>query len=1147
MHKLSLFIQPKQLHHWLHLAYQFATRVFQSSVIRFKKISYWLGVMAAGSIVAMVIATIGGVPIFGDVAHAGASEILSWSVASLMYLFAALLLGLAIVFAYILEIVILYPYGDPSWTSAWNGGGFINVPAVITGWKLIRDICNIFFSLIFIVIALANVLKIEAYSWKTLLPKFFLMAILINFSRTICGVFTDFATVVTATFGSAFPGSFMRGVIGMVGLPVATDLFTPPTSQPAPEATNSVILAAATLVVMALAFCVIIVVLTVTIIFSIIMIWFLVVIAPLAYLTRILPSTSKYSGQWWEMFGRYVIVRPLVVFFLWLALTMAFGNSSTSDTSTALNVFFQPAVAASNTASSIKSQSATPLTGIVSNAMNSSTGATGLSTAPQNQFKATQPDFMANFVVSILMLMAGLKFTSQMAAEFGQYIGQAEAFAWSAGKSALRKPGQFLARFGTNMGKPPEYNDDGSLKAGTGGAGYAIGRTMAFLGTTLGQPVEYIQTALKNFESVGEGRQATARAQVMSMNAEWRQRGIRGRGLAGGVSGALANLAGVIGGAGMDDGDTIFDNYISGQGVVRLLKKGRHMVNGDAATMDRLQTEIQALDGEIARLNDLMTQEEAPEALQRYDALHSQATNLRNSLRDLVRSGDTDLDLRDQNIQNLVQMQIQNLEDRRTQLNNSGLHSQASKVGEQIAALQRIKNNPETRKKKESQIASQNQLIADMAARRAVETDPARQADLDTQITNANARLAQLITERDAASQSVKVSELQDAVVGTGIFDSQLEANLRSGIARDARDLVKNMYSEASRARINVERRMQRSGFQFDRNGLILNRAVDAATAATAGETRTYATNKQRSDLVERKRVANGHLNRLQAIFSALNGDDGYSTHQQEQKGISEALGKLSNIYQPQQLAERIEGALLNGDQNTAIAAFLRAQQMGSLDDLLAYFAVDENGRVDENVGTHPKGINHVLDKVLRKGLRTSEVSRRDLINRLSVDAWGQRNYDRAMMVGWRGGNWTLNFNSDPAAPAGNDFRDQLISLLTSRMNPREFLSSSSRFTFGHVNSQGNFEIADPNSAIGKALVNFSATMADQYFFQSMSPYIRAELSRPENIAKLRTAGAHPGAIANLTNFWYEQGRYIVRGAARPSAGRTRFESGLRS
>jgi len=77
---------------------------------------------------------------------------------------------------------------------------FINEPVVTYGWTIVRDLCNMFFILILLVIAFAAILRIESYQWKKTLPKLIIMAVLINFSKTLCGLAIDFAQVIMLTF-----------------------------------------------------------------------------------------------------------------------------------------------------------------------------------------------------------------------------------------------------------------------------------------------------------------------------------------------------------------------------------------------------------------------------------------------------------------------------------------------------------------------------------------------------------------------------------------------------------------------------------------------------------------------------------------------------------------------------------------------------------------------------------------------------------------------------------------------------------------------------------------------------------------------------------------------------------------------------------
>ena len=83
----------------------------------------------------------------------------------------------------------------------------INVETVKIGWIVVRDICNMFFVLVLLVIAFATILRYENYSAKRLLPKLLIMAVLINFSRMICGVIIDFSQVIMLTFINAIGDS----------------------------------------------------------------------------------------------------------------------------------------------------------------------------------------------------------------------------------------------------------------------------------------------------------------------------------------------------------------------------------------------------------------------------------------------------------------------------------------------------------------------------------------------------------------------------------------------------------------------------------------------------------------------------------------------------------------------------------------------------------------------------------------------------------------------------------------------------------------------------------------------------------------------------------------------------------------------------
>jgi hypothetical protein len=71
-------------------------------------------------------------------------------------------------------------------------------------------------------------------------------------------------------------------------------------------------------------------IMTLILLLRILTLWFLIVLSPIAFVTRIFPNTAKYSDQWWGEFNKQIIVGPVIAFFLWLALTIIALNGADS-------------------------------------------------------------------------------------------------------------------------------------------------------------------------------------------------------------------------------------------------------------------------------------------------------------------------------------------------------------------------------------------------------------------------------------------------------------------------------------------------------------------------------------------------------------------------------------------------------------------------------------------------------------------------------------------------------------------------------------------------------------------------------------------------------------------------------------------------
>ncbi len=202
---------------------------------------------------------------------------------------------------------------------------FLGVTAVKEGWKLVRDICNMFFILILLVISFATILKIESYAYKKWLGKLVIAAILINFSKTITGLLIGFSQVVMLTFVSAFKDA-VAGNLGaglhlneMMSASVrgeATGNFADNNDNLDALAVFGALLLALILLTV---FVIVMLIMIVVLVGRIVSLWVLVILSPLAFLLQASPFGAKYAKQWWQELGKNLVSGPVLAFFLWLA------------------------------------------------------------------------------------------------------------------------------------------------------------------------------------------------------------------------------------------------------------------------------------------------------------------------------------------------------------------------------------------------------------------------------------------------------------------------------------------------------------------------------------------------------------------------------------------------------------------------------------------------------------------------------------------------------------------------------------------------------------------------------------------------------------------------------------------------------------
>ncbi|HMB66138.1 MAG TPA: type IV secretion system protein, partial [Patescibacteria group bacterium] len=231
---------------------------------------------------------------------------------------------------WVLGKILLFVIGWLTQVAMWDQ--FISVSAVVEGWTIIRDLCNMFFILLLLAIAFATILRVESYNIKRLLPKVIIAAVLINFSRTICGFAVDISQIVMLTFVNAFAGTSVNNtgannLVNMLGMDHMMEFIQEKDDLGGDLGMNTVGGIIVALIAALIAFVVICAMLAV-LLFRIIMIWVYIVLSPLAFLLFAFPHGKGYASRWLSSFSKQVIVGPVLAFFLWLALYTAQESAS---------------------------------------------------------------------------------------------------------------------------------------------------------------------------------------------------------------------------------------------------------------------------------------------------------------------------------------------------------------------------------------------------------------------------------------------------------------------------------------------------------------------------------------------------------------------------------------------------------------------------------------------------------------------------------------------------------------------------------------------------------------------------------------------------------------------------------------------------
>ena len=284
-------------------------KIFWNSLTRKRKVFYFVSLF---SVLCFLF-----VPI---ISSAGLGKALLDVVLNLL---AALFLGIASFFGWLAAKLMIALVFFATWKHYTN-----NIHAVTEGWKISRDVCNMFFIFILLIISFSTIIGIESYSYKKWLSKIVIFAILINFSKMIVGLLIDVSQIVMLTFVSGFRDTTVNNFAKGLHLDQLTkknvgDAETMPESTSALDGFVIAVLAC----IMMLVLNVVLVIMITMIVARILSLWVLAILSPFAFLFQASPVGAKYANEWWQSLSKNLISGPILAMFIYLAMATIHDSS----------------------------------------------------------------------------------------------------------------------------------------------------------------------------------------------------------------------------------------------------------------------------------------------------------------------------------------------------------------------------------------------------------------------------------------------------------------------------------------------------------------------------------------------------------------------------------------------------------------------------------------------------------------------------------------------------------------------------------------------------------------------------------------------------------------------------------------------------
>ncbi|MDP3900987.1 MAG: hypothetical protein Q8Q38_01420 [bacterium] len=197
-----------------------------------------------------------------------------------------------------------------------------NQEIVQIGYAVSLNLANMILVLMFVIIGLATILRLQNYQMNKLLPTLVIIALLVNFSGVLVGFVVDIGNVVASFFLEKTVSIHTLADQAKGGLGDIQSLLFGGFENILP---NTVSLIARLVVYFIYYLLLALVLFIVMFLFfaRIIVLWILAMLAPLAFVAYVFPATKQFWGQWWKNLIQWSIIGVPISFFLYISSRVA--------------------------------------------------------------------------------------------------------------------------------------------------------------------------------------------------------------------------------------------------------------------------------------------------------------------------------------------------------------------------------------------------------------------------------------------------------------------------------------------------------------------------------------------------------------------------------------------------------------------------------------------------------------------------------------------------------------------------------------------------------------------------------------------------------------------------------------------------------